>query len=145
MFPKCHYLHNSFLFHTIPEQLSATGVSPFLYCPMRTLSTLMHTYAHTCTHMHTHTDTHTYTHTHTHTHLALCLYFRNIPIMRPVQDQNRVDIHFAYFCIVFYAFCCPDRNYPCKYIPIFSHILYFLLPTIQFSNLSHFHSWMFVI
>ena len=34
------------------------------------------------------------------------------------------------FCIVLYAFCCPDRA--------FSHILYFLLQTMQSSNLVHF-------
>ena len=78
-----------------------------------------HTHAHTCTHTHTHTCTHTHahtctcTHTHTHTHCLHAL-IRNIPIIRPVQGQHRVNIHFAYFCIVLYAFCCPDRAYPCK-------------------------------
>ena len=106
--------------------------------------TCMHT--HSCTHMHTHTHTHTHTHIHTRTqtHYLYAL-IRNIPIIRPLQGQHRVDIYFAYFCILLNTFCYPDSTYPCKYIPILSHILYFLLQTMQSSNLANFDSWVFGI
>ena len=48
-----------------------------------------HTHRHTRKHARTHACTHTHTHTHIHTHYLHAL-SRNIPIIRPVQGQNRV-------------------------------------------------------